>query len=262
MPSRRDSQEVGVCKACVLVLHTDTSFTPMLLLPPLCWLHQPLSSFILLDHFTTICLFSKPSLLQSNLFVILSRISQPRSAITASLFTSNNIRSWQNCVVCTRCISVVYSSVPEVGCRWVWYVPSCACLLCTSSYESRMYRSWVYPSCVYHSCVYTIVVFTKECTIVVCTIVKCTIVARTLVVWTIECTIVGCRHAWSSSQPQVKLRYTHLSLIFPPKDEMMTHCHEAGNKNINDSIQPREAKLIACHGGGSVHFGETSPLPI
>ena len=35
MPSRRDSQEVGVCKACVLVLHTDTSFTPMqLLLPP------------------------------------------------------------------------------------------------------------------------------------------------------------------------------------------------------------------------------------
>ena len=148
MPSRHDSQKVCVCKACVLVLHTDTSFTPMLLLPPLCWLHQPLSSFILLDHFTTICLFSKPSLLQSNLFVILSRISQPRSAITASLFTSTNISSCQNCVVCTRCLSAVHSTVPEVYQSWVQMGmicskinKSCACLLCTSFYEIRVYHS-------------------------------------------------------------------------------------------------------------------------
>ena len=67
-----------------------------------------------------------------------------------------------------------------------------------------------------------------------------------------SCAMAGFRHAWSSSERTTSQAPIHApSLIFPAKDEMMTH-REAGDENIEDSIQQKQWSL---HDGDSVHLG-------
>ena len=67
-----------------------------------------------------------------------------------------------------------------------------------------------------------------------------------------SCAMAGFRHAWSSSERTTSQAPIHApSLIFPAKDEMMTH-REAGDENIEDSIQQKQRSL---HDGDSVHLG-------